>query len=368
MTQPSRILAPLAVFTVTVIAAACAAPSRSNISSVVGAASTSPLGHVDAIAAAGSHTCARIGDHAVCWGSNTFGESGLEGVDGSRGAFSREGAVPVARFPGELLTMAAGPTNTCALVHGDPAHSGTELDLPDDDQAHPVDPYFSQVDLYCWGSTNGPVWSALMAGPEPLTGAPESLPLDGLFRTVADPDLRPRIESAVATLALDERGLCFATTLGKVECWTGIVKENPAPLQKQGVHLLARGTSHACASNGTTLWCWGSNGRGELGGGETLGAGPGQSRPSSDPVVVTGLTAPITAITAGAGFTCAATGAGVVCFGADGFGQLGDASVANGTVVDQNHPVLVAGLPANTAITSLSSGPYHTCAVAGDDV
>jgi len=67
------------------------------------------------------------------------------------------------------------------------------------------------------------------------------------------------------------------------------------------------------------------------------------------------------AVSAGFGHACAvAEGGGVLCWGANEHGQLGD-----GTVTDRAHPAAVA-LPA--AATALAAGFFHTCAVAGGEV
>jgi alpha-tubulin suppressor-like RCC1 family protein len=84
-----------------------------------------------------------------------------------------------------------------------------------------------------------------------------------------------------------------------------------------GVIAIAMRGSHACAqTTGGGLMCWGHNGSGQLGDGTTT------NRLTA--VGVSGLSAGVNAIAAGQGFTCAlTTSGGVKCWGSHQNGQLG---------------------------------------------
>ena len=84
---------------------------------------------------------------------------------------------------------------------------------------------------------------------------------------------------------------------------------------------LAAGGQHTCAvSADQTVRCWGSDVDGQLGDGTTLAATPY----SAVPAKVVGLEG-VTAVAAGQTHTCALpSDASVVCWGSDGYGQLGD--------------------------------------------
>jgi alpha-tubulin suppressor-like RCC1 family protein len=113
---------------------------------------------------------------------------------------------------------------------------------------------------------------------------------------------------------------------------------------------LSAGYGFACAVNASGgVVCWGNNGWSQLGNNSTTN--------SSVPVQVSGLTSGATGVSAGDGFACAVNASGgVVCWGSGLYGELGDNSQANSSV-----PVQVSGL--TSGVTAVSAGEANACAL-----
>jgi alpha-tubulin suppressor-like RCC1 family protein len=157
---------------------------------------------------------------------------------------------------------------------------------------------------------------------------------------------------------------CEITSAGGAWCWgaatSGQLGDNLGTNQgyptgvvglfSSGVAALAGGAAHTCAvTTAGGLECWGDNQYGELGNNSQTSV--------SMPVAVPGMGSGVVAVTAGIGHTCALTSSGgVMCWGNNQFGELGNNSTTNSLV-----PVQVSGL--SSGVASISAGGYHTCAV-----
>jgi len=111
------------------------------------------------------------------------------------------------------------------------------------------------------------------------------------------------------------------------------------------VHAIAAGWAHTCAitPEGGVI-CWGNNTYGQL--------GDGNNTASNVPVDVVGLSGGQT-IVAGANHTCLLAGGEVWCWGQNNKGQIG-----NGTTTNASKPVKVLG-----SVSDITAGLDYTCAV-----
>jgi len=171
--------------------------------------------------------------------------------------------------------------------------------------------------------------------------------------------------SRVVALSAGGEHTCALQADGTVRCWGSndfgqlgngtSVPYSVAPVKVSGlstVVALSAGTNHTCALlDGGGAKCWGANGWGQLGNGTVTTSTP-------LPVTVSGLAGAVT-ISAGGGHTCArfADGTGE-CWGLNSAGRLGDGTTTNAPV-----PVPVLGL---SGATRLVAGNTETCAVMGD--
>jgi alpha-tubulin suppressor-like RCC1 family protein len=125
------------------------------------------------------------------------------------------------------------------------------------------------------------------------------------------------------------------------------------------------GTSHTCALlDNATVKCWGNNGSGRLGYGDTLTR---YAPPTAALNLGSGRTA--TAIAAGAQHTCALLDdATVKCWGANGSGQLGygDTQARGDQQNEMGNALPAVQLGAGRTVTAIAAGGATTCAILDD--
>lgn len=246
--------------------------------------------------AVGSYHACGVTDGGVmkCWG---------DGWDGKLGNGDGTGATqysPVTADSGTLFRrVAAGRNHTCGIT--------------------------TAGALRCWGTNSaGQLGDGTTAGPR-------------LSAVEIDPGV------TYSWIAAGEDNTCGVTSAGVLKCWgangsgqvgdgTTVTKNSPTVVDS-GVSYakvsVATSGYHACAvTSAGVLKCWGNNGSGRLGKGDTVS--------SSVPVVIDAGTA-YGEIAAGGGHTCAiTTGGELKCWGANGDGRLGI-----GNTTGQTLPALV---------------------------
>ena len=256
------------------------------------------------------YTCALTSGGGVkCWGANGSGQLG-------DGTFARRlTPVDVKGLTKGVRAIATGGYHACALTSG----GGVK----------------------CWGYGYSGQWGSILT-PVDVSG----------------------LERGVRAIAAGVAYTCALTWGGGVKCWgdnqngelgDGTTIARPTPVDVRGLTggavAIAAAAYHACAliSDGGVK-CWGDNENGELGDGTTTWR--------LTPVDVTGLAKGLVAISAGHSHTCVLTSdGGIMCWGANGFGQLGD-----GTHTDRATPVEVRGLAAGVRAI-FASGANFTCAL-----
>lgn len=330
----------------------------------------SGLREAEEIATDGSHSCAVLADGTVnCWGANGSGQLGNGTTTRSRtpvAVSGLTGAVAIATGDFHSCALRSSGTARCWGFNGSgQLGNGTTIS-----SSTPVVPsgLFGASAIAvgdhhscalradgtprCWGYNNR---GQLGTGSTMNSSTPVAV--SATFGR----------EGGIA-IAAGEEHTCAALSDGTARCWganyngqlgNGTNTYSPLPVAVSGlsgvVSVAAGGyaeggvQTHSCALlSDATARCWGSNGWGQLGNGESLNE-------SSTPVVVSGLSGAV-AIAAGAAHTCALLSDGSVrCWGENRVGQLGD-----GSKVERSTPVVVSGLSDAVAI---ATGKWHTCAL-----
>jgi alpha-tubulin suppressor-like RCC1 family protein len=277
--------------------------------------------------------CAVYGDgRAFCWGADEVGELG-RGATGP----SSPTPTPVTGLPPVTRISAGIGDHECAVV--------------------------TRGRLYCWGSNDSQQLGTIFFPNSATPLAVASLP-------------------PVSYSATGKHHTCaVVTATGAVECWgsnsfgelgNGTTTQSATPVNVTGLTgavTVTAGDGFSCAlKTDDTVWCWGEGNSGQLGNGQS-----GAGIQSSVPVQVldaapkpNGFGDPLTGITAiSAGLThvCAVKGGlgnpAIWCWGTDAVGELGNAP--NGP---SSFAVPATGImqTATTAVTTVQSGWYHSCA------
>lgn len=309
-----------------------------------------PLAGVDELAPAGWHTCARAGDVTFCWGQRLTGAQAEPPMTPNP-----ERTRPRAIGNLDSRRLAAGGPHTCVLkTNGRVACFGhstfNELGRANPDDVACTAPFFYDYHGNPTHTCSGTLVEAAVNVPNAVA--------------VAAGEVH-------SCLLAGGRVHCWGTNLGAQlgrpgpqagELNPQLVVTDPTLLTPldQVVAIASAGAKHTCAlrAGAVSVWCWGTNDRGQL------GADPALLPQRVHAAAVPGLTG-ITSLGASDGLSCAVKNDGSAwCWGRNEAGQLGD-----GTTTDSFAPVQVKG-PGGAGtldkVTAIAPGVRHVCALRSD--
>src|SRR2546425_2803722 len=282
------------------------------------------------LAASLTHTCGlATGGAAYCWGENDYGQLGAatsERCSKMENSPCSSKALPVS---GGLVfaTIAAGFQHTCALTPTGAA--------------------------YCWGCND----LGQLGSGDTQPSSPTPTAVAGGIRLV--------------TLGAGGFHTCGLTAAGEAYCWGGNsvgqlgrgddTGRGVTPVPVSGGNrfkTVTAGRAHTCGvTQAQSVLCWGSNADQQLGA-ETVArcADQGRTLPCSRTPLRVSDSLVATAVSGGAGHTCALTPGGrAYCRGANNRGQLGD-----GTATGRRATRAVA---TDLTFAALIAGGQYTCAL-----
>lgn len=314
------------------------------------------------IMAGSHHTCARLTSGALkCWGQNNFGQLG-QGDTLDRGDDPHEMGdtlAPINLGAGLTVTgVATGAYHTCAAL--------------------------SDERVKCWGDNDEGTLglgdtSARGAEPQQMGDALPEVDLGGGVK----------VRSVVAGSGFT----CALTTSDQVKCWGTnadgqLGQGHSAPRgvspMEMGANLpftdlgagktvkaISAGKAHVCVIvSDDTVKCWGKNGDGQLGLGDTQSRGVDLGEMGDSlPAVDLGPGEKAKAIAAGGSHTCAVLLDGrVKCWGNNAFGQLGleDSNSRGGAPAQMGAKLPAVNLGTGKTAKAIVAGGLHTCAHLND--
>ena len=341
------------------------------------------LRDVTALASGYRHTCARLTDGSIwCWGDNTNEQLCAAAAGSCDGG---ECALTPQRVPGvtDARAMVTGVAHTCFLRgaagastvsccgawdHGQTpmpyslrAVTGVAPDTTSLASGYAMVCATAPSGVRCWGDGTR---AQLATGAEVQRRAVQ----------VAE-------VSDAASLAAGERHTCVRTTTGTVRCWGGnrlhqlsddtaldrmrpvrAVLDDGRATPIVNVAQLSANFAHTCATRTDgTLLCWGSGGAYRLGAGIPAGTGMGARAVMEQTMV--------SAVSAGAAFTCSVRAGAVTCWGDNSDCQTtrNIAMMAGGRCMPTEHEdAQVVALPF-APVAGITAGLNQGCAWSTSD-
>ncbi|HUS30718.1 MAG TPA: hypothetical protein VMZ53_19545 [Kofleriaceae bacterium] len=239
------------------------------------------------VGAGGNYTCVNAPGGLRCWGDGSEGQMG----DGTRTSRIDPYFLPL----GNVIAFATGAAHACAVVGNA---------------------------LYCWGRNES-----------------GQLGIGNLVQQTS-PTAVSNAPASIAGVAAGGMNTCVWTDAGELWCWgryPGVNTQSNQPVHVLGVPPIidaalssldaVLSATHACAvGRDGTVWCWGTNDKGQLGDNTTT--------LTMVPVQTVGLSTAIHVALASKASCAIVAGGDVYCWGINDTGQLG-----NGTRTDSLIPV-----------------------------
>src|ERR1044071_645670 len=307
-------------------------PTNSSVPVAVTASGALSGKTISQITAGYQHACALdTAGKAYCWGNNTNGELG----DATTSPRTAPVAVSVSGvLSGKTLTqISVGQIHTCALDTAGLA--------------------------YCWGdNTNGELGNNSITA----SSSPVAVTSSGVL---SGKTLVQITGGANFTCALSSAGLAYCwgsnTTYGELgngnttDQHVAVAVVTSGALSGKTLNEISASAFGVCALGSTGVtYCWGNNGDGEFGNGNTTSSSVPVATTTSG--VLSGKT--LTQVTNGYYQTCALDSAGTAyCWGQNSSGQVGNTD----TGINFLLPVLVSWAQP----TTISAGVSHSCVLRG---
>jgi len=316
--------------------------------------SSSSASSATAIAAGNYHSCAVLDNASVkCWGYNGYGQLGIDNIT-NMGDNSSEMAL--------LPTVNLGTGRTATAISAGYYHSCALLD---------------NASVKCWG-LNDYGQLGIDSGTQMGDGSGEMAVL---------PTVNLGIGRTATAISAGYRHNCALLDNGYVKCWgrnnfgqlgigntttmgdnTGEMAVLPTVNLGTGrtATAIAAGDQHSCALlDNASVKCWGHNGNGQLGIGNTTNMGSTTGSMAVLPTVNLGTGRTATAIAAGDYHTCALLdNASVKCWGRNPYGQLGiDNTTQMGDNTGEMAVLPTVNLGTGRTATAISAGYEQTCAL-----
>ncbi|HEX8437802.1 RTX toxin [Archangium sp.] len=301
---------------------------------------------INSIRAGEAHTCVLFNNGNMrCWGENAFGQLG-QGNTLDIGDTQKPSAAKDIALVGVGARIAVGGKHSCALLD-------TGL-------------------VRCWGNNE---FGQLGYNTTQHVGDGEAIASYGYVN----------LGGVAVKLAAGYEHTCALMDTGRVRCWghndygqlgyghTDDIGDDEQPYSEGDVEVtveegrsvknIVAGGHHTCAllDNGNVR-CWGYNGYGQLGYGNTKTIGDAEQPYTAGDVTVGGA---VVQLTAGENHTCALLETGNVrCWGYNGYGQLGYDHA--GSVYSPTSTSPAAGdVNMGGYVLQVAAGKTHTCALLG---